>query len=498
MRVQLKAAGVAAAVALSATGIAGCQSTDEGASAEEKVITIGATAAPSTLDLMTNNAAAIPQVLLYNVYETLVRVDDSGKLVSLLAKSWQLSGNGLQLTFHLDPAAHFASGSPVTSAAVKSSLERMAKSTANQDSLKAIKAIRTPDDNTVILDLAHRDNFLLFNLASTAGVIIDPEVKDLATQAQGSGPYVVSEFTPGHSVTLSPSPKPWHEGGRPTIKFSYYSDATAQTAALMSGDLDVISDLTTPEALSRFTGNSDYRVLRGTTNGEVVLGMNNDVKALSDKRVRQAILMAIDRKGLLDSVWDGQGTLIGSMVPPTDPWYKDLSKTWPYDPARARKLLAEAGYANGLKLRLRTAALPYATSASRVVTSDLAKIGITVETEELEFPARWLDVVYNHADYDLTIVAHVEARDIVNWANPDYYWRYHNKEFNRLIQSAQTGPAERTNENLMKASQILATDAAGGFLYLMPKITVSKSDITGLQHNAASLSFDLTKVRKSK
>ena len=119
MRDQLKAAGLAVAVALSATGIAGCQSTDD------NVLTIGATAAPPTLDLVSNAAAAIPQVLLYNVYETLVRVNDSGKLVGLLAKSWKLSDDGLRLTFRLDPNARFASGARVTSAAVKASLELM-------------------------------------------------------------------------------------------------------------------------------------------------------------------------------------------------------------------------------------------------------------------------------------------------------------------------------------------------------------------------------------
>ena len=133
-----------------------------------------------------------------------------------------------------------------------------------------------------------------------------------------------------------------------------------------------------------------------------------------------------------------------------------------------------------------------------MVASDLAQIGITVDSDELEFPARWLDVVYTHADYDLTIVAHVEARDIVNWANPDYYWRYRNKEFNRLIESARTGPADRTNETMMQASRILATDAAGGFLFLMPKITISKAGISGLQRNTTSMSFDLTKVRRTR
>ncbi|WP_446917579.1 ABC transporter substrate-binding protein, partial [Klebsiella pneumoniae] len=93
----------------------------------------------------------------------------------MLAKSWKLSDDGLRLTFRLDPNARFASGARVTSAAVKASLELMRGASAspvNQANLAAIKAIHTPDDSTVILDLSNRDNFLLFNLASTSGVVI--------------------------------------------------------------------------------------------------------------------------------------------------------------------------------------------------------------------------------------------------------------------------------------------------------------------------------------
>lgn len=477
--------------------LAGCS-----AQKSQDTMMIGATAAPPTLDLVSNTAAAIPQVLLYNVYETLLRVDDDGALKPLLATSWTESPDGLRYTFTLDDRARFASGGRVDADAVTASLDLLRSKKAGavlQTQLSAIHSITADGEGRVVLTLAHRDNFLLYTLAGTAGVIIDlTHTTDLAVHPAGSGPYRVTGFSPGESVDLEASPAAWHE--RPQvhhIRFGYYADPTSETAALLSGDLDIVTDLAIPQAVSRFSDPKRFTVLRGTTNGEVVLGLNNSVKALSDRRVREAILMAIDRQGLMDIVANGQGTLIGSMVPPTDPWYTDLSKRWPYNPVRARQLLREAGYGHGLTLRLRVPTLPYATASTRVITAMLAQIGITVVTDELEFPARWLDVVYTRADYDMTVIAHVEPRDIVNWASPDYYWRYRNPAFTALINQALTGPADQSTARMRQASVLLADDAASDFLYLMPKITVARAGITGLQRNAATLSFDLTELREA-
>ncbi|AZZ43335.1 ABC transporter substrate-binding protein [Acidipropionibacterium jensenii] len=493
----LRAVAVIGAAALALTGLAGCSP-----ERPQSTLVIGATAAPATLDLVSNTAAAIPQVLLYNVYETLVRVDDSGTLRPLLARQWTVSPDGLTYTFTLDDRARFASGARVDAAAVAASLNLLRSKKSGpvlQTQLSAIRSIDAEGER-VVLRLAHRDNLLIYNLAGSAGVVIDlAHTRDLAVHPAGSGPYRVTGFSPGQEVDLQVSPTAWHE--RPqvrSIRFSYYSDPTSQTAALLSGDLDVVTDLPTPQALSRFSDPSRFTVWRGTTNGEVVLGLNNSTRALSDRRVRQAILMAIDRRGLMDVVSNGQGTLIGSMVPPTDPWYTDLSTRWPYDPDRARALLKQAGYGHGLTLRLRVPSLPYATASTRVITSMLARIGITVVTDELEFPARWLDVVYTRADYDMTVIAHVEPRDIVNWASPTYYWRYRNPAFSALVSQAISGPADQSTARMRQASVMLADDAASDFLYLMPKITVTRAGVTGLQHNAASLSFDLTSVRESR
>ncbi len=183
------------------------------------------------------------------------------------------------------------------------------------------------------------------------------------------------------------------------------------------------------------------------------------------------------------------------MVPPTDPWFEDLSDTYPFDQAKARELLAEAGYATGLTLRLRVPNLPYGPAGRRASSRPSCKeVGITVELDELEFPARWLDLVYTAHDYDMTIVAHVEPRDLGAFANPDYYWGYDNPEFQELVAEADAGTPEEQVAKLKEAARILADDAAADWLFLLPNLIITTPEISGVQANQISLAFDLTTI----
>jgi peptide/nickel transport system substrate-binding protein len=194
---------------------------------------------------------------------------------------------------------------------------------------------------------------------------------------------------------------------------------------------------------------------------------------------------------LLDTAWAGRGTLIGSMVPPTDPWYQDLSGVYPFDPARAKSMLAEAGQAN-LSLRLRIPNLPYAVSAAQVVASELADIGVKVSIEPLDFPAVWLKQVFTGHDFDLSIVQHVEARDITTFGDPTYYWGYDNPQVKALLAQADSGSADEQVTAMREVAKTLNTDAAADWLFLFPNVIVAKTKVTGLAENQVSESFDLT------
>ena len=465
-----------------------------------KQLRIGATAAPDSMDPTTNANAAIPQVLLYNVYETLVKLDFDGRIRPLLASEWTVSNDGLTYTFTLQPNAMFASGNAVDADAVVKSFQRVRQDASvtpvNKAQMSVVSSITALDEHTVQVLLKQPSQSWLYDMTGSAGIVIDPaRTGDLATTPAGSGPYVLQKWTAGSSVTLSKSGKYWGTPARfDTVTFRYFADPNAMRAAMASGDLDIISN-SAPQALGQFTDTSKYQIIKGTTNGEIVLGFNNSKSPFTDVRVRQAICYAIDRKGLMDSVWAGEGALIGSMVPPTDPWYEDLSGAYPYDPDKAKQLLADAGYADGLKLNLQVPTLPYATESTQYIASQLQNVGISVSISELDFPARWVDQVMVRGDYDMTIVAHVEPRDIVKWADPSYYWHYDNKDFQSLITQADQAVDQDQYIDLMKqAARILSTDAAGDFLWLLPSLIIATTNITGIPANAVTMSFDLTTI----
>jgi peptide/nickel transport system substrate-binding protein len=183
------------------------------------------------------------------------------------------------------------------------------------------------------------------------------------------------------------------------------------------------------------------------------------------------------------------------MVPPTDPWYQPLPDVTPYNPDAARALLAEAGTPN-LTLRFRIANLPYAVAAAQVVQSQLAAVGIQTRIEPLEFPARWLEQVFKNADYDLSIVAHVEPRDIRTFGDPSYYWRYDNPEVQRLLADSETGSQQQQIDDLRQVGRLIAEDAAADWLFLLPNLIVADADVKGLPENRIGEALDLTTLSR--
>ncbi len=341
-------------------------------------------------------------------------------------------------------------------------------------------------------------NMWLFRMTTRIGAMFSPDgVDDLANEPVGTGPYEVSEWNRGESLVLTARDDYW--GEQPdieTVTLRYLDDPTAANNALLTEDIDVIGTVQAPEALDQFEGDERFQIIEGTTNGEVVLSFNNESGPMSDIRVRQAVKHAIDHEALLETAWAGRGFLIGSHVPPTDPWYEDLTDLYQYDPERARDLLEDAGQED-LTLRLRIANLPYAVASAQVVESQLAEVGITAEIEPLEFPARWLEEVFNDADYDMSIIAHVEPRDIGIFGDPDYYFRYDSQEVQDLLAEADAGTEEEYVEGMRQVARTIAEDAAADWLFLLPNLIVADADVAGLPENRVSESFDLTTISRS-
>lgn len=483
----------------SSTGSSG-SATGSGGGASGQSVAIGLVLEPTSMDFTRSDGAAIAQALLGNVYEGLVKVDEKGAIQPSLATSWTVSPDRRTYTFDLVQGARFSNGAPLTADDVVFSINRVKTdwAVAVKRSMDVVSSATALSPTKVQVTLSRPSNSWLYAMTTRVGAVFSRTgVAELATTPVGTGPYTLGEWRRGDAIVLRRNDA--YHGAKPyfgQVTLRYIKDAAALNNALLSGTIDVIGTVQSPESLQQFTTDDRYRVIEGTTNGEVMLTMNTSRPLLKDKAVRQAIRQAIDHRSLLQTCWAGHGTLLGAMVPPTDPWYQDLTGVAPFDRAKATQALKDAGAA-GRTLRLRLPAAPYATTCGQVVKSDLEQAGLKVTIDQMDFPT-WLSDVFKGADYDLTIVAHVEPRDIGRmFGNPDYYTRYDNKTVQAELAAADAGTEAQQVEHMKEVARLTAEDAASDVLFLMPNLVVADKDIQGLPTNAVGETLDLAHLSRS-
>ncbi len=470
-------------------------------------LSIGFTAEPVSFDFTKTGGAAIPQVVLTNVYQTLVKLDQSGKIVPSLAEKWTVSPDNKTYTFTLHSGVKFSNGTAFTAADAKFSIDRVTTAwtpTAyiaqmNEKASKAVPnvviASTTAVSPTVFeVVLTKPSNSWLFNMTGRAGAMFSGTgIADLANKPIGTGPYVIQARNKGVSITLQRNDSYW--GTKPSVKtviFKYFTDPTAMNNALLTGGIQVVSAEVNPQALGQFKSGDKYQIIQGSTDGEVMMTLNDGKEPFSDVRVRQAINYALDKDAILKNAWAGYGTVIGSHESPNDPWFVDEAKKYPHDVAKAKALLAAAGKANLTVTLTIPATLSYATAAAPLIVSELAEAGITVKTSQVTFPDVWLDKVFTKADYDMTIINHAEPRDIsALWANPTYYTRYDNTAVQKLLAAGDAGTPAQYVADYKKAVELLADDAAAAWLWSFPNLIVANSSVKGLPKNAVGEAFVL-------
>ncbi len=450
-------------------------------------VVMGMTLEPPGLDPTIAAAAAIAEVTLYNVYETLTKINEDGSVSPLLAESWQVSPDLKAYTFKLRKGVKFQNGEPFDSAAVKFSFDRAAAPTStNKDKslFQSFESVTAPDADTIVVAVKYPEPNLPFLLGQASGSIVEPKSAPTdATQPVGTGPYTIGAWAKGSSITLTKWPDYRNSTAiklsKVTIRF--ISDPAAQVAALLSGDVDAFPRVAAARSLAQFKADSRFSVQIGGSRAKTIVGINERKKPLDDVRVRRAILAAIDRKAMIEGAVDGLGTPIGSFYTPGSPGYVDTTDINPYDPAKAKKLLAEAGVTTPLELSLKLPPPSYARQGGEVLAAQLAKVGIIAKIENVEW-AQWLSQVFTGPhNFDLTIVSHVEPFDLVKLTESDHYLGYKSEAFNQLYKQIMTTPVEADRAKLLgDAQRMLATDAAAGFLFQPQYITIASKKLKGL------------------
>jgi peptide/nickel transport system substrate-binding protein len=468
------------------------------AQAKKDTVVLAMTLEPPGLDPTAGAASAIAEVVLYNIFETLTKVNGDGSVSPLLAESWSISPDAKTYTFKLKRGVKFQNGEPFNAASVRFSFERaVAKDSVNKDKpvFANMAAIETPDEHTVVITLKNSNPDLLFQLGQGTAVMVEPKsAATNNTQPVGTGPYRLEAWNRGSSVTLVRWDGHRNVGNvkmrRATIRF--INDPAAQVAALLSGDVDAFPRVAAARSLEQFKRDKRFQILIGGSRAKVIVAINNQRKPLDDVRVRRAIAAAIDRKSVIDGAVDGFGVPIGSYYTPGAPGYVDLTAVNTYDPAKARALLHQAGVQLPLELTMKLPPTPYARQGGEIIAAMLDKVGIKAKMENIEW-AQWLSGVYKDKAYDLTVIAHVEPLDFGNFARPGYYWGYDSPQFNALWAKIQaTAKVEERNKLMGEAQQLVAEDAVAAYLYQPTWITVANARLKGLWKDVPLFANDLS------
>lgn len=387
-------------------------------------VTIALAADAVTLNPILWNDAASASVG-NRIFEGLITADPAtGAPVPLLAESWSVSPDGLTYTFHLRQGVVWHDGAPFTAEDVKFTYEALAdpKTVTPRKALlepivgaqermdgraRELAGVRVLDPYTVEISL--KENFcpFLFNLMPV-GILPkhllerspDLNADEFNTRRPvGTGPFRFQEWQRDDHLTLVANERYW--GGRPfldTLRFQVVRDAAMVVDRLRRGDLDV--GVVQPRDLRQLGAVPTLTLYSFVEPSYTFIAYNLERPFFKDRRVRQALTMGLDRRLMLDRLLEGQGVLVNSHGTPASWAYEQDLPSYPYDPARARRLLQDAGYSYGADGRLRdregrpVRLRVYTNSGNRVregvltlVREQWRELGIEVEPELESFTA---------------------------------------------------------------------------------------------------------------
>ena len=464
-------------------------------------VVLGMVLEPTGLDPTMASAAAIGEVVHYNILEGLTKVAMDGAVLPLLAESWGHTPDGKTYSFRLRKGVVFSDGAPFDAAAVKFSFERAKAPGSTNKAKKAvfdnISSVQVMDPHTVILVLDNADAMLPFRLGENTAVILHPSsAAGAATKPVGTGPFKLDNWVRGSAVTLVKSDN--HRDAAKVklnrVTFRFINDPAAQVAALLAGDIDGIPRFGALQAVKQFQADKRFTVEIGSTAGKGILALNNKRKPFDDVRVRRALAHAIDRQAFIDGAVEGFGKPIGSHFAPTDLGYQDLTKLYAYDPDRARALLREAGITAPLNVTLSLPPPQYARKGGEIVAAMLAKVGVNAKIENVEW-AQWLSGPFK-GNFDITIINHAEPLDYATaYADPNYYFGYDNAKFRGLVSTLAATSDQKEKARLWRDIQRqLADDAVNVYIWNPGQVAVFKKGLRGLWNSSPIFANDMAAV----
>ncbi|GHV66491.1 diguanylate phosphodiesterase [Spirochaetia bacterium] len=431
----------------------------------------GFSSEPATLDPLSPSNTADGRSILFNVFEGLVKPDTDGRLLPAAAESWTVEQGGLVYNFRLRPGVKFHDGSLLTSADVKFTLDTAIA--ANFAGFTDIAGVETQGDLGLRVTLKAPDPEFLPYI--TIG-IVKAATADREKNPIGTGPFKIESYTVQQSLVLRKFDDYWQKGlpALEKVTVVFLADSDALLLGLQGGSLDGAS---VTGGLIPQLDPRRFDIVPGYSASIQLLALNNAAPPLNDARVRRAINYAVDVGEIIDTAFYGNGEASGSpLIPGLEVYYdKSLKNPYPADIARAKALLAEAGYGEGGKKLSLEITVPsnytMHVDTAQVILEQLARAGIEGSIKLVDW-ATWLSDVYRGRQYQSTIISldanNVSPRSFLaryQSSSGSNFINYKDANFDRIYQAVLTEPDEQKRISLYREAQrIISENAASVYI----------------------------------
>ncbi len=369
---------------------------------------------------------------LYGLYDTLFREENGEYVPSIIEDDYSFNEDGTELTMTLKEGIKFHNGDIMTVDDVVFSLNTSIASSFTSKFTSAMDHAEKIDDKSFKLVLKYPYSPIIGCLVSVVTGIVPQSVYEadpegFATNPVGSGPYTVGEIVKGEKYVFEAFPDYWRgEAAIKTVIRRVIPDGNAALMALESGELDVMQPQQDYSDRQAIEDNPDLEYYTAPQACTFLIGFNNAKGIFTDKRMREAVALAVDKEEIALGATNGYAVPTDVGITPLCPQVPTEFKGMERDVERAKQLVAEAGYPNGVDVTMRIIGATNYSKPAEVVQAQLKEIGINVSIEAME-RASWFDICYTGGDYEITIYANpVQVVD----ADPGAYPYMHSSEIN--------------------------------------------------------------------
>ncbi len=396
---KLSAAGIATA----SMHAAGMPVSSALARRQSGTLRVGWGGAPTTLDPL--SASADTEIAFLNaVYDYLLDTNSRSELVPRLATSWSASDDGLAYTLQLAEGAKFHDGSDLTIDDIIWTFDRLRGEGPTADLFANLTGIEAGDNGGVVFRLSQTNPDFLYNLTDNHCVILKAGTTDFESGFNGTGPFVLSDYSKADRATFTANPDYW--GGAPgveTLEFVYFDDVEAAANALRGEVVDGVLRVDNVTFLA-LQGEGAYDAQSVPTSGHDLVRLRADREPGNDPKVRQAFKLATDRQAIFDRIQFGFGAVgrDSPISPVFSAYYTESTPIPPRDPAAARDLLTQAGYENGLEMTLYVPNLPDRVALAEALAAQWEEAGIRITIEPQEEAVYYADNGWLEVDLGIT------------------------------------------------------------------------------------------------